>query len=119
MATTESMRTDPGSVAAGLFHYHRDPRFAFTREEQELLEVALEGLDDQAATQVLFVTLAAIKRRWQNIFHRVADVMPNLCPPDGDRTRGLQKRQRILTYIRSHPEEIRPFDFKRVRKIHG
>src|ERR1700732_342528 len=26
--------------------------------------------------------------------------------------RGIQKRQRFLSYLRSHPEELRPFDFR-------
>ena len=112
MATAETMRDDPGSVAAGLFHHHREPRFAFTRGEQQLLETALEGVDDTTASQTLFVSLPAVKRRWQNIFDRVAAIRPDLCPPDGDGTRGVQKRQRILAYVRSHPEELRPFDFR-------
>lgn len=109
-ATFETMQTDPASVAAGLFHHHTEPQFGFTREEQELLEAALEGMDDASASRDLFVGLAAIKRRWQNIFYRVAALMPDLCPSDGDGTRGIQKRQRILTYVRNHPEELRPFD---------
>lgn len=116
VATAESMRGDPGSVAAGLFLHHRDPQFGFTREEQELLDLAMEGMDDPAAAKALFVTLPAIKRRWQNIFHRVAALMPDLCPPDGDGTRGIQKRQRILTYVRNHPEELRPFDSRKIQK---
>lgn len=112
--TAETMRADPASVAAELFN-HRDPQFGFTREEQELLEAALEGMDDASASRALFVTLPAIKRRWQNIFHRAAALMPDLCPPDGDGTRGIQKRQRILTYVRRHPEELRPFDFRKIR----
>jgi hypothetical protein len=115
-ATSETMRSDPGSVAAGLFHHQHDPRFGFTREEQELLEAALEGMDDLAAAKALFVTLPAIKRRWQNIFHRVGALMPELCPPDGEGTRGIQKRQRIITYVRNHPEELRPFYFRKVLK---
>lgn len=110
-ATLESMRTDPHSVAAGLFHHHLQPQFAFARGEQQLLEAALEGADDAAASKSLFVTLPAIKRRWANIFERVAAIRPDLCPPDGNGTRGTQKRQRILTYLRSHPEELRPFNF--------
>lgn len=111
--TVESMRDDPHSVAAELFQHHRQPQFAFTRGEQQLLEAALEGADDASATKSLFVTLPAIKRRWESIFDRVAAVRPDLCPRDGDGTRGIQKRQRILSYVRNHPEELRPFDFKR------
>jgi hypothetical protein len=107
----ESMSTDPHSIAAELFHHHLTPQFEFTRGEQELLEFALEGGGDAAASSMLFVSLPAVKRRWENIFERVAAVRPDLCPPDGEGTRGTQKRQRILAYIRSHPEELRPFHF--------
>ena len=111
--TLDSMRADPHSVAAGLFQHHVPPQFAFTQGEQELLELALEGADDVSAAKSLFVTLPAIKRRWSSIFERVGSTRPDLCPLDGEGTRGIQKRQRILTYVRSHPEELRPFDFGR------
>jgi hypothetical protein len=110
-ATSDTMRLDPHSVAAELFQHHRQPRFAFTRREQQLLEIALEGGDDASASDSLSVTVPAIKRRWERIFDRVAAVTPEICPPAGDGRRGVQKRQRILTYVRQHPEELRPFDF--------
>ncbi len=110
MVTVESMRDDPHSVAAGLFHHHQQPQFAFTRIEQELLEVALEGDDDVSASKSLFVTVPAIKRRWASIFARVAAIRPDLCPLDADGTRGIQKRQRVLAYVRNHPQELRPFN---------
>lgn len=107
--TSDSMREHPHSIAAGLFQRHLPPQFAFTQGEQELLELALEGADDVSIAKSLFVTLPAIKRRWSSIFERVSSLRPDLCPLDGDGTRGVQKRQRILTHIRSHPEELRPF----------
>jgi hypothetical protein len=116
-ATLESMRVDPYSIASGMFQHRRYPQFAFTRSEQQLLEAALDGIDDPSASEALFVSLAAIKRRWANIFVRVAAIMPDLCPADGDGTRGIQKRQRILTYVRSHPEELRPFDFNQKIRV--
>jgi hypothetical protein len=109
-ATLQTIRDDPHSIAAALFQHHVRPQFAFTRGEQELLELAMEGGDDVAITKSLFVTLPAIKRRWSSIFARVGLIKPDICPTDGDGTRGVQKRQRILTYVRSHPEELRPFD---------
>ena len=77
---------------------------------EEALELALEGADDVSIAKSLFVTLPAIKRRWSHIFERAGSIRPDLCPLDGEGTRGIQKRQRILTYVRSHPEELRPFD---------
>jgi hypothetical protein len=107
--TLEDIRNDPGTVAAGLFYHRDEPQFGFARGEQALLEAALEGVDDGQAAKALFVSVAAIKRRWANIFDRVAAVRPDLCPPGGVGTRGVQKRQRVLGYVRSHPEELRPF----------
>ena len=109
--TTETMRDEVHSVGSGLFRHHVSPQFGFARGEQELLELALEGAEDAATAKSLFVTLAAIKRRWSSIFERVASVDPALCPMEATGTRGAQKRQRILAYIRTHPEELRPFDF--------
>jgi hypothetical protein len=110
--TLDSMRNDPHSVAAGLFQHHVPPQLAFTQGEQGLLELALEGADDVSIAKSSFVTLPAIKRRWSAIFERVGSIRPDLCPLDGEGTRGIQKRQRILTYVRNHPEELRPFDFR-------
>jgi hypothetical protein len=110
--TVESMRADPHSVAAELFQHHRQPQLAFTLGEQQLLEAALEGMDDASASKALFVSVPAVKHRWANIFDRVSAARPDLCPPNGDGSRGIQKRQRVLAYVRIHPEELRPFDFR-------
>jgi hypothetical protein len=106
----EVMRTDPHSIAAPLFQRHLPPQLALTRVEQEFLELALEGDDDESLAKASFVTVPAIKRRWSGIFQRVGAVRPDLCPLDGEGTRGTQKRQRILSYLRTHPEELRPFN---------
>jgi hypothetical protein len=116
VATLDSMRSDPHSIAAGLFQHHLEPRFAFTIGEQQLLEAALEGVDDASAASSLFVSLPAIKRRWENIFDRVGSIRPDLCPL-GNGTRGIQKRQRVLSYVRNHPEELRPFNFGKHKKL--
>ena len=108
--TIEIMRDDVHSVGSGLFRHHVLPQFGFTSGEQELLELALEGAEDAAIAKSLFLTLAAIKHRWSSIFERVASINPELCPMDVNGTRGAQKRQRILTFVRSHPEELRPFE---------
>jgi hypothetical protein len=110
LATVESARTRPGSIAAGVMHQHRFPRLALTQGEKDLLEAATDGLDDLSAASELGVTLSAIKKRWSSVFQRVAVKMPDLCPSDASDTRGMQKRNRILTYVRQHPEELRPFD---------
>ena len=112
--TRDSIRAYPHSIGATLFR-HYAPQFGFTRGEQELLELALEGADETAMVESLFVTVPAIKRRWATIFERVGRVRPDLCPSDAEGTRGVQKRQRVLTYVRSHPEELRPFNAKQLK----
>jgi hypothetical protein len=110
ITTLDSIRTHPGSIAAGVIQQYLFPRLGFTQGEKDLLEAATDGLDDVAASSELGITLSAIKKRWGSIFQRVADKMPTLCPSDSSDTRGMQKRNRILTYVRQHPEELRPFD---------
>ena len=73
------------------------------------------GVDDTSASNLLHVGVPAIKRRWNSIFDRVGAIQPHLCPQNESGVRGLQKRQRVLSYIRSHPEELRPFDFETKR----
>lgn len=114
--TTESSRVNQYSIASAQYQNHIPPQFGFTQGEQQLLEAALDAVDDKEAASTLFVTMPAIKRRWMKIFERVAAIMPELCPEDGNGTRGIQKRQRILNYVRHHPEELRPFDFEQDAK---
>jgi hypothetical protein len=116
LVTPETMGKDPHSVGSGLFHHRPHPQFAFTLGEQQLLEIALEGCDDASAAKSLFVTLPAIKRRWESIFRRVAAIRSDLSPLDGEGRRGIQKRQRVVAHVRNHPEELRPFNFGNQRK---
>ena len=116
LVTPESMGKDPHSVGSGLFNHRPQPQFAFALGEQELLELALEGSDDASAAKSLFVTAAAIKRRWENIFRRVAAIRPDLSPFDGEGRRGIQKRQRVIAHVRNHPEELRPFNISKQKK---
>jgi hypothetical protein len=114
--TTESSKVNQYSIASALYQNHIRPQFGFTQGEQQLLEAAIGAADDAEAAKSLFVSLPTIKRRWEKIFERVAAIAPDLCPQDGNGTRGTQKRQRILNYVRSHPEELRPFDLSADRK---
>jgi hypothetical protein len=100
----------PDSVPAILFSY-REPILRFQDESQELLVAALRGLTDAELAHALGLKLPTIKKRWSSVFRRVADVCPNLLPGidsnDGP-TRGPQKRHHLLSYVREHPEELRP-----------
>ncbi len=110
--TKASVESVMGSVANFVFQYS-PPIFRFKRGDRQLLDAALEGLTDRELSSCLGVSLETVKKRWASVFEQVEEIMPNLLPVAGGRhpvtqARGLQKRHRVLAYIRNHPEELRP-----------
>ena len=104
-----------GSVAALLFQY-REPVLHLRNSEKELLSKSMNGETDNELAARLNLSLPAIKKRWVSVFDRIAEVRPDLLP-DAERrglqeSRGPQKRHRILAYLRSHPEELRPYRWR-------
>lgn len=106
-----------GTHLAGLFVY-TSPRFRFNRSEQALLRHALLGETSDGLAASLFVSHSTVKKRWQAIYEKVADVDPELLGGiigngiDGAK-RGAEHRRHLLYYLRQHPEELRPFDSKK------
>jgi hypothetical protein len=109
VATGATFSADPSSVAVPIFTGQAIPRFGLSRGEKEMLKEALTGMDDAEMAMSLKRTPAALKRRWNQIFQKVARVEPDLCPDAVGGVRGPQKRHRILGYLRNHPEELRPY----------
>jgi hypothetical protein len=110
--TRELAYTLPGNWLATLFNY-TPPRVFFTRAEQRLLNVALTGHTDQEIADVLAVSLSAAKRCWESVYARVSLRLAGLLPEDGFGLspvggRGAEKKRRLLSYLRDHPEELRP-----------
>jgi DNA-binding CsgD family transcriptional regulator len=101
-----------GSVAAPLFQY-REPVLHLRDTEKQLLAEAINGETDQELAARMSLSLPSIKKRWASLFDKIADTRPDLLPDAGQRglheIGGPQKRHRILAYVRSHPEELRPF----------
>lgn len=111
--TRDESRAAVGSIVSQLFSATR-PCFGFHRAEQEMLRYALLGRSDEELAQALCLSQAAIRKRWLSIFGRVARVAPTLLPQpsesaSGDQKRGSGKRHHLLSYLRSHLEELRPF----------
>ncbi len=104
-----------GSVAAPLFQY-QEPVLQLRDTEKQLLSEALNGDTDLELAAGMNLSLPSIKKRWASLFDRIADVRPDLLPDSEHRgwheSRGPQKRHRILAYVRSHPEELRPFRWR-------
>ncbi|MEP6780331.1 MAG: hypothetical protein ABJC26_10610 [Gemmatimonadaceae bacterium] len=97
----------PASVVSSLFLYER-PVLGLSEAEQQLLCAALDGTPDGVLATQLGLNLSAIKARWRSIFERFARISTDALP-DEKNGRGPQKRHLVLSYLRQHPEELRPF----------
>jgi len=113
VATPESVSSAPYSVAAKLYRY-KPPVLRLSPAEQRLLAAALAGKTDAELSIDLGLSIEAIKKRWMSIFERVEQFKPGiLSRSDVDNDgRGPQKRHRVVAYIRTHPEELRPFSWE-------
>jgi DNA-binding CsgD family transcriptional regulator len=117
--TKEEAFAHAGSNIAGLFIFTA-PRFHFSRSQRVLLQHALMGETCEKLAASLFVSPWTVKKRWHEIYDRVADVDGELLPPPiayGARasSRGVERRRYLLNYLRQHPEELRPFELPRRR----
>ena len=112
VVTRETALTAPYSAAATIYRY-REPVLRLRPAEQELLSAALSGKTDAELSAELGLSVEAIKKRWLSIFERVEQFKRDiLSQAEGDSDgRGPQKRHRVVAYIRSHPEELRPFSW--------
>jgi len=98
-----------GTWASTLFAYEA-PRFRFPAGEQRLLLVSLLGGTDEDLAKELGISLSAVKKTSHSIYERVSACDPELAPPseEGTSERGKTKKQRLIVYLRDHPEELRP-----------
>jgi len=111
VSTPEDATRRPGSIAS-ILCASRKPVLGLTAVQQRLLQAALHGLTDQQLAGELSLKLPAVKKRWVAIFEQVAKVRPDILACVGihdEGTRGPQKRQYLLEYVREHPEELRPW----------
>ena len=68
--TKEMAAERPGSWA-NLFFAYRKPVIGFTPGEQRLLSAALQGGTDVRLSDLLGVSLSAVKKMWASSYHRV------------------------------------------------
>jgi len=102
--------TRDGTYLSPLFLF-RPPRFFFKRGEQEMLELALLDGDDGAAADNLHLSPSTVQKRWRTIYERVTLAEPGFFPASESADsgiRGAAKRRLLLSYLRVHPEELRP-----------
>ena len=106
--TREQAIKQVGTAVAELFH-SQPPRFFFKPAEQMLLWCSLHGDTDEELAEWLALAPVTVKKRWRNIYERIAAVDPSLLGGTGtERQRGSEKKRRLLHYLRHHMEELRP-----------
>ena len=115
VVTRESAGAAPYSVARTMYRY-QIPVLRLRPADQKLLAAALGGKTDAELSADLTLSIEAIKKRWISIFERVEEFKPEILNQSdaGDTEssgRGPQKRHRVVAYVRTHPEELRPFSW--------
>lgn len=110
--TKESAAVLPSSVGNLIFRVRR-PVLRLRYSDQQLLIAALKGATNAELATELAITPSAVKARWRSTFARIEEFMPDLVAGEDDHDgRGSQKRHRVLAYVRTHMEELRPYDWK-------
>ena len=108
--TRELALSRVGFWVACLF-FHEPPQLSFRPSEQRLLLTALRGGTDEDLSEDLGISLSGVKKTWASIYERAADHIPGFSSNHNELSaaeRGKEKKQRLLTYLRDHPEELRP-----------
>jgi DNA-binding CsgD family transcriptional regulator len=114
--TRDEAREREGGVMSYFFVYS-PPRFGFTPEQQKMLRLCrrLPEASDEALAQALGESPTTVKNWWRAIYGRMMDTDPDLLPVRESGARGLEKKRRVLHYLREHPEELRPYNPPRRR----
>ena len=109
LTTPSTSLTVAGSVGNVVFR-NSQPLLRLSQSEQQLLIAAHTGGTDADLASKLGLRVPAVKARWRSVFARIAEIKPELVNDiDGRKGRGLQKRNRIVAYVRDHPEDLRPY----------
>jgi hypothetical protein len=108
--TRQEVLMNPGKLSSPIF-VHTPPRLSFTLAEKRMIRHALTGRTDVELARALGLALPTIKSRWRGIYDHVGQLAPEILsdsPPGrtGAASRGLEKRRRLLEYIRRHAEEL-------------
>jgi len=112
LMTRDSATAMPGSIGNVIYRRFK-PVLHLRESDQRLLLAALRVSTDLDLAFDLGLSCAAVKARWRSIFARIAETMPDLMEQsDAHEGRGAQKRHRVLAYVRAHPEELRPYDWR-------
>lgn len=102
----------PSTTVSMLFQ-HSPPEVRYSNAERRLLERAVDGMTDADIAAELRVSVSTIKQTWRSVYDRTSRHVPLALPEEGgtaqDGVRGQEKRRHLLTYLRDHPQELRPY----------
>lgn len=90
------------------------PLLGLSAAEQNMLLHALLGVRDAEMAEDFAVSEETIRKRWQHVFDRVSkSSLGALIWPEAEKEvagagRGPEKRRRLLRYVETHLEELRP-----------
>jgi DNA-binding NarL/FixJ family response regulator len=108
-----------GSWAGSMF-VHEPARIGFASSQQRLLIAALRGGTDEELAAQLGVSTSAVKKGWQLIYEKAeaCNAVLGIQNSNGPELaeRGKERKRSLLTYVRAHPEELRPVDMKLVNR---
>jgi DNA-binding CsgD family transcriptional regulator len=103
----------PGAVnqLALLFH-PLTPELGLSPSEQAVLLRALLNESDRQIADESGITADAVKKTWRRLYERMTLTAPHVLgaeAPGQAPGRSTEKRRHLLEYMRTHPEELRPF----------
>jgi hypothetical protein len=102
--TREDALANPAGWPFGIM-VSSPPRFGFTKQQQQVLELALLDFSDRQMLEALDLTGDSLKKRWRSIYRRAALVEPALFAAAG----GADLRRALLQRLRLNLCELRPY----------
>lgn len=111
LSREEAGRLLPGTPVRDAFQF-TPPRIGFSLSERRLLRLAVTQQTDEQIGDELGISGHGIKKVWRAIHQRALDALPQLFDEVGvseGGTRGPERRRTLLSYLRQHPEELRPY----------
>lgn len=120
-ANRRDAELNPGYATALLFTTFAAPRIAFTPLEQHLLTLALDDATDAVIARAAGFSKSAVKKHFRELYEkaRAAGVFNGVVTAGepAEATRGVELRRHLLTYLREHPEELRPYARSAARSV--
>ncbi|MGI4791084.1 MAG: hypothetical protein ACRYFS_19835 [Janthinobacterium lividum] len=111
MGITHAEATAADSSMMGHYFVHRPPKLGLTPSQQALLELCLRqpDLSDAALAATMGVPVHRVKNLLRAAYGRISDVAFELLPETGNGQRGPEKKRQLISFLRDHPEELRPY----------